>query len=117
MNKNKVKEFIDYMNLTFFTHFNLFKFVFLNERENHIQNEKRFVNCPNTDEEVMGLWDAKIEQQWEYDESQKKLDNAGKLIKEKYLKERIILEEKEKILKSNLKSFNQEDELTEQVIL
>ena len=105
------------MNLTFFTHFNLFKFVFLNERESHIQNEKRFVNCPNSDEEGGGLCDAKAEQQWEYDQSQARLDNASMLIKDKYQKERIALEDKEKMLKDNLKSFTDENELTERVIL
>ncbi len=117
MNKIKLKEFIDYMNLTFFTHFNLYKFVFLNERENHIQNEKRFINCPNTDGEGVSLCDAKPEQQWEYDQGQAKLDFAGKLIKDKYQNERIALEEKEKMLKNNLKTYSEENELTEKVII
>lgn len=126
MNLSKVisqlnlRELIDYMNLTFFTHFNLYKYVFCNERENNVLDDKRLVNCPSSDsneETGNSLSEAKTYKLWEYEQSQAKLDKRSQDIKNRFDKERTFLEEKEKKLKNRISSQKdiEEDELNEKV--
>lgn len=124
MNQNKSQQFIDYMNLTFFTHFTLFKYVFTNDRENNVYTERRFVNCPVTDESVedltkQSLSQAKHFQLWEYESEIKKLEDTGLSIRNKYDKERERLLEKQYKDQNVLKDYSQDGtqfEVNEQII-
>jgi len=115
INKDKLKEFIDYMNLTFFTHFNLYKYVFMNEQENSVQNESRFVYCPTIQEEESAqvcLGTAKTFPMWEYDNNIAKLDDMEKYVKEKYDKERSNLIE---MSANQTKDCNLDEQLNQDV--
>lgn len=117
INKNKLKEYIDYMNLTFFTHFNLYKYVFMNEQENSVQNDNRFVYCPESREEEnvqASLGMAKTFTMWEYDNNIAKFENMEKCIKEKYDKERAnLLEMREN--QNKLKNFDTNEEANQDI--
>lgn len=113
MNQHKSQQFIDYMNLTFFTHFTLYKYVFTNDRENNIYTERRFINCPVTDESEEDLTkqtlsQAKPFQLWEYENEIKKLDDSGLAIKNKYEKERERLLENQYKDQNVLKDYSQD---------
>jgi len=112
MNQIKTQQFVDYMNLSFFTHYTLFKYVFTNDRENNVYAERRFVNCPVTDDTEEDLTkqtlaQAKLYQLWEYENEVKKLDDSGENIKIKYEKEREKLLQKQYRDHNVLKDYSQ----------
>lgn len=118
MSKVKIRQYIDYMNLTFFTHFNLFKYVFTHDRENRVYTENRLVNCPENEEDMedkgqSSLANAKTSQLFEYDKEYQKLEDEGNSIRKKYDKER------EKIIKteeSEKCAYAFDDMVNEQII-
>lgn len=106
MNDKKLKDFIDYVNLTFITQFNLYKYVFTHESENQIQNQEKLIYSPPT-----ALVDANLSQSkhislYDYESKLADIENREKRLNDYFKIERDALARQEAELRNYLKYDN-----------
>lgn len=95
MNDKKIKDFIDYINLTFITQFNLFKYVFTTERENQILNKETIVHSPSAALENIRLIQSKHVKLFDYDNKIAEIEKREKKLVDYFESEREALNKQE----------------------
>lgn len=98
MLEKKMKDFIDFINLTFISHFNLYKHVFTNERDNQILNQEKQVYAPTEALCSMHLNESKHSSLFDYEVKLAELEKKEKKLNEYYHYERESLAKQEKNL-------------------
>lgn len=109
LNDKHLKEFIDYMNFTLFTHFNLYKYVFNFDREDKVAIENKTLHRPSREVcETNRLSETKPFSIWDYEQKVFELDKKESNFKEKFKKEneKILSEE---VMAKNLIEYIQND--------
>lgn len=125
ISETNLKRLIDYVNSTVFTHFNLYKYVLINEREQNIKKEERDLLRPRKAEPGEELTGPKPYSIWEYEQKIAGLELREKNVKQRYSNEYSNLnkteEETIKDLKKMIRKGNKSPEakiqLDEQVEL
>jgi len=118
MNESKMKDFIDYINLTYFNHFHLYKYVFTTERDSQILNEEKHVYTPAPALIEKRLTESKHNLLFAYDNKLADLEIKENKLNEYFQTERERLAKQEKNLINLIKTddFDDNTPINEEVI-
>ena len=108
LNDYQLKEYINFMNSTVFTHFRLYKYVFTNERDDETIYDDRCIYRPTTALNEASLKNTKEYSNWQYEHKVETIESQEKQVKQKYMKNREHLLEQDRVAK-NLIEFIKND--------
>lgn len=95
LSNKSLQDFIDYINMTILTHFNLYKYVFCFDKDDKSLIVKNSYHCPSNVTLETDSKNVKLYEIWSYEQKIKSFEEKENEIKNDFEKKRNILREEE----------------------